>query len=55
MKRVVEELCTRTECEIDGTHWHPLSVDALLLSDDGEYTITVRVRTVQQTKRGKQR
>ena len=55
MRRVLEELCTRTDCERDGTHWHPFSKASLLCGDDGEYTITVRIRTVRPSrkKRGK--
>ena len=47
MKRVVEELCDDAACQRKpDTHWHPLSLESLLALKDGEYSLTVRVRTV---------
>jgi|GEM_PF-5396628 hypothetical protein len=45
-RRVVEELCNDSDCKRKpDTHWHPLSLESLLREEDGEYTLTVRVRT----------
>ena len=50
MKKVVEELCADSACQRGGAHWHTLDVPTLLKEDDGEYTLTVRVRTVVAKK-----
>ena len=50
-QRVVEELCQQEECERDGTHWHPLSIESLLGEEDGEYSLTVRVRTIKRKRK----
>jgi hypothetical protein len=42
--RVLEELCTDDACDRDGTHWHPFDFDSFLAEDEGEYTVTLRVR-----------
>lgn len=54
-RRIVEELCIDDACPREGTHWHRLSVHALLREACGEYTITVRVRMahVAKPKRGR--
>lgn len=44
----VEELCTDDDCKRRGSHWHPLSIESLLSEEDGEYTLTVRVRTTDR-------
>jgi hypothetical protein len=43
--KVVEELCQQSTCKREGTHWHPLTVESLAEEEDGEYALTVRVRT----------
>jgi hypothetical protein len=48
--RILEELCSNDKCSRQTTHWHPFSVAALLKESEGEYTITVRVRTVKKPR-----
>ena len=50
-RRVVEELCQESTCKHAGTHWHPLSVESLLAEGDGEYSLTVRIRTLRKRAR----
>ena len=49
-RKVVEELCQESDCQREGTHWHPLTVESLLAESPGEYTITVRVRVKKKGK-----
>lgn len=49
-RRIVEELCTDSQCPTEGTHWHPLDPRSFLKEKPGEYTITVRVRYVPKSK-----
>lgn len=52
MKRVVEELCDDEDCqERPDTHWHPLSLESLLTLEEGEYSMTFRVRTVRKKRK----
>ncbi len=49
MKRIIEELCMDPDCQQKpDTHWHPFSID--LFGEDGEYTVTLRVRTLGKRK-----
>jgi hypothetical protein len=51
VRRVVEELCDDDACQLKpDTHWHPLSLESLLALKDGEYSLTVRVRTLGKRK-----
>jgi hypothetical protein len=44
--KALEELCSDPDCtDKPDTHWHPFSLANFLREDEGEYTITVRVRT----------
>jgi hypothetical protein len=58
-KKVVEEMCASDSCPRQDQHWHPLSVADLVKEPVGEYTITVRVRSIKpkgaRSKRGKAR
>jgi hypothetical protein len=51
MKRVVEELCMDLDYQPGVTHWHPLTLESLLNNGDGEYDLTVRVRTLGKRKK----
>lgn len=50
-RRVLEELCTDSNCPRETTHWHPFSVDSFLKERVGQYTITVRVREIMRKNR----
>ena len=50
MRRVVEYLCTNPDCKLK-SQWHPFETETMALEEPGEYTITVRVRTVKEKKR----
>jgi hypothetical protein len=49
--KILEEFCVDPACKRLGCHWHPLTLDSLLSEDDGEYTLTVRVRTLRSRRR----
>jgi hypothetical protein len=51
--KIIEELCLNVNCrESWHTHWHPLSVASLAKEKLGQYTITIRVRSVRMKPRG---
>jgi len=45
VRRVVEYLCTNPDCKLK-SQWHPFETETMALEEPGEYTITVRVRTL---------
>ena len=51
MKRVLEELCNDDACTRAGVHWHRFDVESFLQEENGEYTVTLRVRVVATKKR----
>jgi len=50
MRRVVEYLCTNPDCKLK-SQWHPFETKTMALEEPGEYTVTLRVRTVKEKKR----
>jgi hypothetical protein len=48
--KVVEEFCSSSGCQREGTHWHVLDVGDLRREAPGEYTITIRVRAVKRPR-----
>lgn len=54
MDRVVEYLCTNTDCKLKSP-WHPFDSEAMALEEPGEYTVTLRVREVGKKRRARKR
>lgn len=54
-RRIVEELCMDDACPREDSHWHPFRLESLLSEKDGEYTITVRVRSGQDAQTHRER
>lgn len=54
MDRVVEYLCTNTDCKLKSP-WHPFDAEVMALEEPGEYTVTLRVREVGKKRRARKR
>ena len=49
--KVLEELCNDDTCPASAsTHWHPFTGESILKNKPGEYTVTLRVRSVKKRK-----
>jgi len=48
--KVLEELCSNDKCPRQDSHWHPFSIEDFLKESPGEYSVTLRVRTVRKSK-----
>ena len=49
--KILEELCSDSDCRVSGTHWHRFYIDSMLKESVGEYTVVLRVRETGRTRK----